>query len=73
MFRFIHWILSWSLAIGVSSAFAELIVDMAKAAAHAHLNHQLSYAKFTKALLEAKPRTRPEPEKAKTDQSQFKK
>ncbi len=71
MFRFIHWILSWSLAIGVSSAFAELVVDMAKAAAHAHLNHQLSYAEFTKALLEAKPR--PRPEKAKADQNQSEK
>ncbi len=56
MFRIIHWILAWSLAIGVSSAFADLIVDMARAAVHAHQNAQLSYAKFTKALLEAKPR-----------------
>jgi hypothetical protein len=59
MFRFIHWAISWSLAIGVGSAFGHLVYDMARAAAHAHQHDQMSYAKFTKALINAKPRPRP--------------
>ncbi len=54
--RFINWIISLSLAIGVGSALAEQTYKVAKAAVHAHKHDQMSYSKFTRAMTEAKPR-----------------
>ena len=56
--RFIQWLISACLTIGVGSALAKHTYEMAKAAVVAHQQHQMSYAKFTKSLLEAKPRKR---------------
>lgn len=57
MIRFIFWILSLCLAIGVGDTFVRLTLEMCRAAVHAHQNDQLSYSKFTQALLSAKPRS----------------
>ncbi len=59
MIRFIFWILSLCLAIGVGDAFVRLTLEMCQAAVHAHQHDQLSYSKFTRALLMAKPRPLP--------------
>lgn len=61
MFRLIQWILSWALAIGIGSAFVERTYDLANAAVNAHQNDQISYSKFTRALIEAKPRQKTSP------------
>ena len=65
MVRFIFWVLALGFAVGFGPPLANLTLNMAKAAIHAHRFHQLSYAKFTKALLNAKPRTVPK----KTEES----
>lgn len=59
MFRLIQWILGVAFTIGVGSALVDLTYKMTKAAAHAHQHDQMSYAKFTRALFEAKPRQKP--------------
>ena len=56
MVRFIHWILSCAIVLGVGGTLGKYTLEMAKAAAHAHQHKQMSYAKFTKALIGAKPR-----------------
>lgn len=56
MLRFIYWILSLCLLIGVGDALVRVTIKMAGAAVHAHRHDQLSYSAFTKAMLEAKPR-----------------
>ena len=56
MIRVIKWILSCCLFAGVGSSLANLIYQMATSAVHAHQHDQMSYAKFTRALLEANPR-----------------
>lgn len=56
MLRLIYWILSLCLFIGVGDAFVRLTLRMAGAAVHAHQHDQLSYAAFTRAMLNAKPR-----------------
>ena len=69
MVRFIQWILSLCLAIGAGDAFVRLTLEMCQAARHAHQNSQMSYAKFTRAMLAAKPRQphreQPDPEEKK--------
>lgn len=52
--RFIQWIISACLTAGVGSALVSQTFEMAKAAVEAHQNHQMSYSKFTKAMV--KPR-----------------
>lgn len=56
MFRFIQWILSFCLAIGAGDAFVRLTLEMCQAAVRAHQNSQMSYANFTRAMVNAKPR-----------------
>lgn len=56
MLRLIYWILSLCLFIGVGDAFVRLTLRMAGAAVHAHQHDQLSYSRFTRAMLNAKPR-----------------
>ncbi len=56
MLRLIYWILSLCLFVGVGDAMVHLTLRMAGAAAHAHQHDQLSYAAFTRAMLNAKPR-----------------
>lgn len=65
MIRLIHWILSLCLAIGAGDAFVRLTLEMAGAAVYAHQHDQISYAKFTRAMLGAQPR-RPHYEKPDT-------
>ncbi len=65
MVRFIFWVLALGLAVGFGPPLANLTSSMAKAAIHAHQHDQMSYAKFTKALLNAKPRAVPK----KTEES----
>ena len=66
MIRFIYWILSLCLFVGVGDALVRLTLDLARAAVHAHQHDQMSYAKFTKAMVSAKPR-KPKPEEPATD------
>jgi hypothetical protein len=56
MIRFICWIMSLCLFVGAGDAIVRLTLDIAQAAVHAHQQDQMSYAKFTKAMLSAKPR-----------------
>ena len=65
MVRFIFAVLALGLAVGFGPPLARLSLNMAKTAIHAHQCDQMSYAKFTKALLNAKPRTVPK----KTEES----
>lgn len=53
--RLIQWIISACLTIGVGSALVKQTYEMAKAAVQAHKNDQMSYSKFTRAMLEARP------------------
>ena len=57
MMRFICWALAVALGVGFGPPLARLTTDMAQAAIHAHLHDQMSYAKFTHTLLNAKPRS----------------
>jgi hypothetical protein len=66
MLRLIYWILSLCLLIGVGDAFVRLTLQMAGAAVYAH-QHQLSYAAFTRAMLNAKPR---QPQRHRQPQNQ---
>lgn len=56
MQRIVQWIISTCLMIGVGSALAEQTYEMAKAAVHAHQQDQMSYSKFTKAMLNGESR-----------------
>ena len=67
MFRIIQWVLSICLAIGAGDAFVRLTLEMCQAAVHAHQNRQMSYAKFTRAMVNAKPR-RPHHESVDRDE-----
>ncbi|GIL17077.1 MAG: hypothetical protein ACLGGX_03395 [Bdellovibrionia bacterium] len=53
--RFIQWIISACLTAGVGSALVSQTFEMAKAAVEAHQNHQMSYSKFTKAMVRTVP------------------
>ncbi len=59
MIRFICWVLAIGIAVGFGPPLFNLTLEMAKAAIHAHEHDQMSYAKFTRVLLNAKPRTKP--------------
>ena len=56
MTRFIFWAFTVGLAIGYGLKLFTATVTMAKSAIHAHQYDQMSYSKFTKKLLSAKPR-----------------
>ena len=56
MLRLIYWILSFCLFIGIGDALVRLTLEMGRAAVHAHQHDQMSYSKFTKAMLVAQPR-----------------
>ena len=66
MIRLIHWILSLCLAIGAGDALVRLTLEMARSAVDAHQHHQMSYAKFTRSMLNAKLR-KPKTEPTKSD------
>ncbi len=57
MNRFIFWVLSIALAIGFGPRLIAVTSEMAKAAIIAHQRDQMSYAKFTRKLLRARPRS----------------
>jgi len=59
MVRFISWALAVALGLGFGPALARMTTDMAQAAIHAHMHDQMSYARFTQTLLNAKPRPNP--------------
>ena len=59
MIRLICWILSLCLFVGVGDALVRLTLDICGAAVHAHQHDQMSYVKFTHALLDAKPQAVP--------------
>jgi hypothetical protein len=56
MFRFIFWFITVVLAIGFGPQLVTFAQDMAKSAILTHARDQMSYAKFTRKLLTAKPR-----------------
>lgn len=58
MVNFIQWVLGLALTIGIGSALVECTYELAKAAAKAHQHDQMSYSKFTRALVDSKPRQR---------------
>lgn len=51
--RFMQWILGIALSIGMGSALLSQTYELAKAAVSAHQHDQMSYSKFTRALLNA--------------------
>ena len=53
MLHLIYWILSVCLFIGAGDALVRLTLEMGRAAVHAHKHDQMSYSKFTKAMLGA--------------------
>jgi len=59
MIRFIFWIFTIALAIGFGPRLVAVTERVAQAAVDAHMHDQMSYAKFTKQLLTAKPRSLP--------------
>ena len=59
MLRLISWALAVALGVGFGPSLATLTTRMAQAAIHAHMHDQMSYAKFTHTLLNAKPRQKP--------------
>ena len=60
MVRFIFWALALGLTVGFGPSLGRLTLEMAKVAVRAHQQDQMSYSKFTKALLNAKPRASPD-------------
>jgi hypothetical protein len=56
MLRFICWFLAGGLTVGYGPKVISYTISVAEAAVHAHLHDQMSYAKFTQKLLNAKPR-----------------
>jgi len=60
MMRFICWLLVVCLTIGFGPKLVTVTVHMAKSAIRAHKHDQMSYAKFTRKLLTAKPRAIPQ-------------
>ncbi len=57
MTRFILWAFTIGLSIGYGPKLLTVTTAMAKSAIHAHQHDQMSYSKFTKKLLNVKPRT----------------
>lgn len=68
MIRFVYWVLSFCLAVGVVDAVVSITLRIAGAAVHAHKHDQLSYSDFTKALTGAKPRQSAKPSPASNHQ-----
>ena len=64
MIRFISAIFTFCLLIGVGEAFVKMAYQMASKAEYAFTHNQLSYAEFTRAMTEAKPRTARKPKHA---------
>ena len=56
MARFLFWIFTVALAIGFGPKLVTVTAAMAKSAIHAHQHDQMSYSRFTKKLLNARPR-----------------
>jgi hypothetical protein len=56
MIRFIFTVVSFCLMIGIGEVLVKMTYRMATRAEHAFLHDQISYEKFTKAMIEAKPR-----------------
>ena len=54
MVRFFQWILSCAFVFGVGGVLAKYTFEIATAAAYAHQHDQISYGKFTRALVKAK-------------------
>ncbi len=50
MIKFISWVISLSLAVGVGDAYVRLTYRMATSAKNAFQQEQLSYSKFNRAL-----------------------
>jgi len=59
MARFIFWAFTVDLTIGFGPKLLTATAAMAKSAIHAHQHDQMSYSKFTKKLLNAKPKAPP--------------
>jgi hypothetical protein len=57
MTRFICWLLVIGFSIGFWPSLGALTLKIAKAAVRAHRYDQMSYSKFTRTLLNAKPRS----------------
>lgn len=51
MLRLIQFILSICLMVGIGDAMVRLTLAMCRAAIHAHQHDQMSYSKFTRALV----------------------
>jgi len=60
MIRFVGWIMAVALGIGFGPHLISATFEMAKSAVYAHQHDQMSYAKFTRKLLNAKSRALPE-------------
>ena len=56
MFRFVYWIISVCLLLGLAGTLVDTTREMLGLAAHAHQHDQLSYAKFTRSLTGARHR-----------------
>ena len=59
MIRFICWALAAFFTIGFGPKLLTATAAMAKSAIQAHRHDQMSYANFTRKLLNAKPRVIP--------------
>lgn len=57
MIRIIFGIISLCLLVGIGEVAVRMTYRMATHAKHAFKRDQISYEKFTKAMIEAKPRT----------------
>jgi len=60
MNSFIKWSLGILLALAAYGQLGPVTIKMAQAAIDAHMHDQMSYAKFTHNLLNAKPRPTPQ-------------
>lgn len=56
MIKFIASIITFCLMIGVGDTLVRMTYSMATGAKNAFLHDQISYAAFTRALVDAKPR-----------------
>ncbi len=55
MNRFIRWMIIVALTIGFGPKLLTVTAAMAKSAIHAHQHDQMSYSRFTRKLLNARP------------------
>jgi hypothetical protein len=54
--RFLQWVLGIVFALGMADAFVQLTYKMGKAAVHAHMHDQISYAKYNQLLWGNQPK-----------------